>query len=347
MDQEQIVFKNNLKEKLLKTSSFIENEYLEKYIDLIVLNKNNEKIKFKTQCHHIVPRGYYRINCLDVDNSIDNKVNLLHKDHVLAHYYLSLCTLGQLKHYNIASVIKSLNFRFFKIEPDYEKQFEFILSLDKYQDLIEELKIENSKKFIGTKRPKELVNQIANKLKQVTHTEEWNNKIRKKTLGRKVSEQTKEKQRSIHIGKKAINKDGKMKYVYPDEISKYVIDGWSIGGIGHTSWKKGLTKNNDPRIKSISEKRIGHKWTQEQKNKRLGSGNPMYNKHVSPETIEKIKQTKLKNGTNIVSEETKKKISNTLKGYIVVYNKNNICKHIRPEQLIEYEKQGFYRHKNI
>lgn len=48
-------------------------------------------MKFKTQLHHIIPRKYYTYNKLEINNSRENLVNLLYKDHILAHYYLALC----------------------------------------------------------------------------------------------------------------------------------------------------------------------------------------------------------------------------------------------------------------
>ena len=85
----------NLKEKLLSTRIFIDNEFLNKYVELINNNIDTEKTS-ETQRHHIVPRYYYH-HCGDkVCNSKDNIVNLLFKDHIKAHYYLARCSLNEL-----------------------------------------------------------------------------------------------------------------------------------------------------------------------------------------------------------------------------------------------------------
>ena len=119
------------KEVLLNYEGFIDNEYLDKYCELV--NKNIDRFyeKFKTQKHHIIPVLWYKYRVThdlsskdqdylfykkladrDVNNCI---VNLLYPDHVLAHYYLSLCTEGQIKFANqnaVFHVLGNLNFIF-------------------------------------------------------------------------------------------------------------------------------------------------------------------------------------------------------------------------------------------
>lgn len=83
---------NNLKQKLLDLNIFEDNEYLDKYVELIESNRETKKERFKTDKHHIIPRCYFHLNKIKIDNSKENLVNLLYKDHVLAHYYLVLCS---------------------------------------------------------------------------------------------------------------------------------------------------------------------------------------------------------------------------------------------------------------
>ena len=98
--------KELLKQKLLKTGYFINNEYLDAYLDLIysvqVLNSTY------TEKHHIIPVSLYKLlnKCktkqealLLANDDLDNFVKvLLYKDHVYAHYLLYFCTLGKLKY---------------------------------------------------------------------------------------------------------------------------------------------------------------------------------------------------------------------------------------------------------
>ena len=80
------------KEILLKTGIFIDNEYLDKYVDLI---NNHEECykKHETEIHHIIPKYYYNRLGIDVDNSENNKSCLLYSDHIKAHYFLAKCSI--------------------------------------------------------------------------------------------------------------------------------------------------------------------------------------------------------------------------------------------------------------
>ena len=81
-----------LKEKLLNTALFLDNEALQSYINLITENKFNQLQKGKTQKHHIFPKCLSkRLGC-PIDDSLNNLVNLTYKDHILAHYYLIYAT---------------------------------------------------------------------------------------------------------------------------------------------------------------------------------------------------------------------------------------------------------------
>jgi transposase len=90
---------NQLKTKLLATNYFIDNEYLDEYI-FLVSNHSVEKSVFKTQCHHILPKTYFRNLGIDVDDSENNLVELLFSDHVKAHWLLQKCTTGFLHRNN-------------------------------------------------------------------------------------------------------------------------------------------------------------------------------------------------------------------------------------------------------
>lgn len=79
------------REDLLSIGIFIENDYFEKYFDLIT-DAKNQKIKYKHQTHHIIPRIYYNHFNLPIDNSENNTVVLTHYEHALAHLYLWGCS---------------------------------------------------------------------------------------------------------------------------------------------------------------------------------------------------------------------------------------------------------------
>lgn len=86
-----------LKEDILKYDGFIDNDYLIKYVDLINNNSDTVKVKGETHKHHIIPRCWYRLNNVEIDNTDNNLVNLPIKYHILAHYYLQLAAKGDLR----------------------------------------------------------------------------------------------------------------------------------------------------------------------------------------------------------------------------------------------------------
>lgn len=81
-----------LKQFFIDNGIAIDNEYLDKYLYLIEQNKDNKKIKFVTDAHHVVPRYYYNYSGLKVDDSDKNLINLTRADHMLAHLYLAKCS---------------------------------------------------------------------------------------------------------------------------------------------------------------------------------------------------------------------------------------------------------------
>ena len=96
-----MIIKNVLKQKLLNTGLFLDNEYLDEYINLVL--SNNITIGY-TEKHHILQRNYFKKSGLPVDNSPDNLITLSYCDHCKAHWLLYFCTTGYLKKANEASI---------------------------------------------------------------------------------------------------------------------------------------------------------------------------------------------------------------------------------------------------
>lgn len=51
----------SVKDALIATHLFLENDYFFRYIDLIEKNKNRVKQKYKTQKHHIIPAIAFKL----------------------------------------------------------------------------------------------------------------------------------------------------------------------------------------------------------------------------------------------------------------------------------------------
>lgn len=91
----------NAKNKLLELG-YLDNEYLEKYLEILEANLETRKSRKSTQAHHAIPvneywtsnKPYKRTEALKLArvDQANFEVNLVYKDHLLAHAYLTLCT---------------------------------------------------------------------------------------------------------------------------------------------------------------------------------------------------------------------------------------------------------------
>ena len=96
----------SLKDTLINSAGFIDNDYLDKYCYLIESNRHTkQQWGGKTNKHHILPKSWFKLNNKEVDNSLSNLVNLPYRSHVLAHYYLCLCTCDELQFANELALI--------------------------------------------------------------------------------------------------------------------------------------------------------------------------------------------------------------------------------------------------
>ena len=126
--------KTQLKEKLLNTGIIIDNEWLDKYVNIIIDKSLEKHIKFHSQAHHIIPKCYFRFANRTVDNSASNKVELMFIDHALAHLYLANCTNDmQFKHRNMKAVDHVLGNVNFKTLEAYDIEKELIENSELYQ----------------------------------------------------------------------------------------------------------------------------------------------------------------------------------------------------------------------
>ena len=259
-----------MKTILLQFEDIIDNIYLQKYIDLILANINTEKIKFKTQSHHFIPVSYYKAKYnikvrkeaqkLADEDSNNFKVSLLYKDHVLAHYYLALCSRGKLRYQNENAIFHVLgNVNYIK-DVNYLNECLFIKSLDKYQELYEDMAATRSKLYTGrhckpnTEEHKKQIS-LKNKgniyvrrklssglyeVKKAKNIDEFNEYIANgwekgnypRHLCKSHVEGARTQGESISIrkkGKKCITDGIHTKYVDISELSYYYNDGWKAG----------------------------------------------------------------------------------------------------------------------
>lgn len=95
----------DIKQTLLKHSGFVNNDYLDLYCRLVERNTRTAIKHRVTNSHHIIPKAWFKLNKQTVDNSQTNLVNLVYRDHVLAHYYLCLCTVEELQFANQLALV--------------------------------------------------------------------------------------------------------------------------------------------------------------------------------------------------------------------------------------------------
>ena len=211
-----------LKKSLLKTGYFVANSYLDLYLQLCLKNIFTIKEKGKTNLHHTIPLAWYikkyklknrrEAESYDKQDESNLLINLLFKDHILAHYYLCLCSTKKFKYQAICALNYLLGNAKKIYKTDTIQQIVSDLDLDLYQKLYEEHAELNAKAHTGIKQ---------------NRTAEWNNKISK-----------------ANTGKIKINKDGVEKAVYKNELQKYQNLGWQIGIVPYTEERKAIARQS-------------------------------------------------------------------------------------------------------
>lgn len=293
------------REELLESGYFIDNEYFSQYYDLISRNEQTEKIQYKTNSHHIIPAHYYKNKNINVDNSSSNRVNLLYKDHLLAHILMSACTQGQDRWRNIYSA-EYLSGRKYVTEEDitYMKQ-----NLDNYQKLYEEA------------------------IKAAPN--HWKGKKRGIETREKMSRAQKGKPSAVH-GKIWVNKDNTNKAILPSEKEQFIKDGWKLGRkvtYSDEALAKMDAARRKPRSKEFCEKMREQGLRQPPKSeesieKQRQSIKNFYKTHENP--FKGRKHT----------EESKQKMRESLSNKICVNNgERTIC--IVPKNLEKYLAEGW------
>ena len=216
-----------LRNDLLKTKLFVNNEYLDKYIELIERNKGAVRVKFKTTAHHVVPKYCFDYQNLPVDNTETNIVHISYSDHVLAHFFLANCSKQDIHKWFNYTAMNHISGNVFA-------EFEGIEDIltDEFLSELQQLK-ETSLK-VASEQGKLLIPYV--------RTEATLKKLSDKLTG------------YIHIHKGDIRK-----MIPPQEFSVYESDGWKLG--------RGITSMSEEGKQRFREKRMGHEVTENTKQK--------------------------------------------------------------------------------
>lgn len=241
-----------LKEQLLQTGCVVDNEYLRLYEELINTNLQTKQEKFKTQQHHSIPCACYASRS-EANKDLQNiKVNLLFKDHILAHYYLCLCAKESAFRYKMIAAVefalgKSKNLTNQEIVTSMK---DWLLNNEAFQSAYEEY----AKIRFDRLRTPEAREKARQALLGHKTSEETRRKISEANRGRQYSMETKAKISAASKGRKAWNKGKpannkgrvgiyhpdtlKELYIMPEQLDEYLIEGWVTGhlhGRGRTT----------------------------------------------------------------------------------------------------------------
>lgn len=107
-----------------------------------------------------------------------------------------------------------------------------ISEANKGRIISEKTKEKIRKSLLGKKRPKEIVEKTIKTKKEkgvLCCSEEAKRKIGDKNRGRKQSEEQKKLASIRHVGTKAVNKNGIVKYVKKEDLQMFLSNGWAIG----------------------------------------------------------------------------------------------------------------------
>ena len=132
----------DVKQTLLNHNGFIDNEYLDLYCRLVERNGRTQIRHGVTNSHHIIPKSWFKLNKQTVDNTQSNLVNLVYREHVLAHYYLCLCTTDELQFANELALMCLLNRKKLNV---VDKQL--VMGLPLYNNIYEHYKQRRKDKY--------------------------------------------------------------------------------------------------------------------------------------------------------------------------------------------------------
>lgn len=293
----------SLKEKLLEKDFVVDNQYLDKYCELVLSGRGRNYETYKTQFHHIIPRYVLE------NNSDENLTVLSNGEHALAHYYLALCSSNDKYKYNNILAVQFITKRNFDdidemwIIQQMSMLDELYEYAKKYQSVDnamfnEDIKIKHKQKM----QDKETRRKISNTMK------------RKKQNGELFSKEHRENISKGLKGQVYINKEEIYTRVNKEDLDSYLKDGWTLGA--HS-----LSKEHRELLLNL---RTGYKFSDESRKKMSDShkGQIPANKGVP------------------LTKEQRDKISKYLKGTRWMTN-DVVQKQVRPEEVENYLNNGF------
>ena len=290
----------DIKKELLDTGQFIENEYLFKYLNHIQIKYDNDNDNYYKNKHHIIPYHILKLKGISITDKKYLKT-LSISDHIIAHYYLFKCSKTNEER---CANINTLN-----------------LLLNK----------KLNKKYFELLSDEELINLAKARDCLYSFIKETNS--------------------SKNQGKIYIHKDNICRKIFPADLAIWEKQGWKKGGLKFSEEHKAKLRKKKP-MSEDAKKRL----------KGRGAGKIKINKDgkiktIDPESVKKYldlgwskggkKHTKeekehlskiFKNRP--ISDEQKKQISSTLKGYVTMH-KDDREAHVYPSKINEFLLLGW------
>ena len=295
------------KEYLLGTGYYLNNEYFDKYVELLVTSEQQQVVKHITQQHHIIPRHYFTEKELPVDNSAQNIVILNYKDHMLCHLYLSGCTEGRHRYWNLYSIFyMSGKETFYDIEEMKQR-----IDATEFDRLYEEA-----------------IKAAPNHRKGTKCSEE--------TL-RKMSEARRNRP-SPSRGRIWVNNGEEDRMIYPQDLFLYEDEGYVLGR------KYRHSEETKKRIGEYGRTRI---ITDEFREKmKISATNQVHTPEQIAKQKQTMKEYyKTHPGTFLGKHHTQEANQKNREAHIgrVFMNNGEIEKHVKPEEIQKYISEGFIK----
>ena len=313
---------DDLKQRLLSTNEFEDNEYLMLYCQLLS-ECEVDPILHKTQRHHIIPRCYFKKHEEICDDSESNIVVLLHKDHVKAHIYLALCSAAPyMRSANKQAVIYALNHPCIDAPKDLQEMLQLPEIFEAYQSVME------IATYVSDEQRKKISEALKGKQLGVPKSEEFKQKLRDYYAKHpmKPYEFTDEQKQQIanSVSQYWHDLDEDIKLVRNKKISQALKGRPKPDGFSEHLSRTRQGKDNPFYGKHHDEK------TKREASERMLKNNPFRGKHHKPEDLERAVQTRVANGSY---------------GPRIWINNGLNNKFIKPQELSAYEKQGYMKGK--
>ena len=234
----------NVKEYLLSLGDFvIDNQYLDKYVSIVVKNLETSKEVFKHQLHHIVPVSYYKHRGTKVNNDSINIVALTPSEHILAHYYLSLCCCSEADR---CSNLEAVKYCFNHPNLDIDSIMRNTSILIDYNEVCNKINIHKSLSYKGRKHiTRSGVDKVVKQEELASYLSDgWSLGRSDKTrasisagsfgkkgafLGKHHSEQARRAIGVKHSGGVYVHKEGIVKHIKHEDLDKYLSLGYVCG----------------------------------------------------------------------------------------------------------------------